>query len=260
MSISTRDTLHLRDILLNQAQNEKHRGYHILPERFLQALAGSHENTYTFYERERFRYFCQHVDFQGKSVIDIGCNIGYFLFSALDRGASRVTGYEGKASCGAFLHAAIEAAAAGDRFSFFDEYYRFNTPAEPHDIGILLNVLHHLGDDYGNATDMASARQQMLQQLNGLSASVSTLIFQMGFNWKGDRNACLFDRGTKAEMIDFVQTGTRGRWAVRSIGIAQRDAGGVQYRPVDESNIARDDSLGEFLNRPIFILDSMARP
>jgi hypothetical protein len=58
-------------------------------------------------------------------------------------------------------------------------------------------------------------------------------------------------------MIDFV-TGRarRADWTIDAIGIAQRSDGVVQYRPLDGRNIERDDALGEFLNRPLFILRS----
>ena len=49
-------------------------------------------------------------------------------------------------------------------------------------------------------------------------------------------------------------------WAVQAIGIAERHDGRVVYRDLDARNIDRDDSLGEFLNRPLFILRSRRWP
>lgn len=41
------------------------------------------------------------------------------------------------------------------------------------------------------------------------------------------------------------------------VGIAQRSEGGlIEYIELNDENIKRDDSLGEFLNRPIFVLKS----
>lgn len=260
MSISANDALQLQSILRQHQRAEKHIGYHILPERFNALLDAEHRNSYTFFERERFDFFCQHVNFREKRVIDIGCNIGYFLFGALDQGAAQVTGFEGKESCGSFLQAAIRRAGVSERFAFFNEYFRFDAGSMPHDVGILLNVLHHLGDDFGSAPDITAAKQQMLQQLNGLATSIGTLIFQMGFNWQGNRHACLFEQGTKAEMIDFLREGTRAHWNLRAIGVAVRGGNAIRYEILNQNNIRRDDSLGEFLNRPVFILDSKHRP
>ena len=103
---------------------------------------------------------------------------------------------------------------------------------------------------------VAAAKAQMIAQLNRLSRQVSTLVFQLGFNWKGNRHACLFEHGTKAELIDFVTRGTAADWQVDAIGIAERHDGAVRYAPLSARNIVRDDALGEFLNRPIFVLRS----
>lgn len=244
--------------LLDHGATEKHIGYHILPERFDACLSDpARRNRYTFFERERWAWFAEHVDFRDRTVLDIGCNIGYFLFSALDAGARRVVGHEGKASCGEFVRAAVAAAGEEDRFEFHNAYFDFATPPPPVGIVLLLNVVHHLGDDYGDPQlGIAAARRGMLEQVNRLATSAQTMIFQMGFNWQGNRHACLFEHGTKREMIDFIRTGTAGAWQVEHVGIAQRIDGRVDYQPLDNQNIERDDALGEFLNRPLFVLRS----
>lgn len=260
MGITKEDAIELRDLLERHSRSEKHIGYHILPEVLNALLAGTgYENRYTFYERERAAFFHENVDVRGKSVIDIGCNIGYFLFDFLDHGAERVVGYEGKQSCGEFVEKAINILGMGRRFEFHNDYYEFDITDGNYDVGVLLNVLHHLGDDYGSGKlGLGSAKEMMLNQLNELSKNVGTLIFQMGFNWKGDRNICLFEKGTKAEMIDYIEKGTKNYWEVARVGIPERHGNGIHYKPLSESNIARDDSLGEFLNRPVFILKSKA--
>jgi SAM-dependent methyltransferase len=249
----------LRELLLSHARGEKHIGYHVLPERLNALLAGSGlENRYTFHERERMAFFREHVDFAGKSVLDIGCNIGWVLMGALDAGAAKVVGYEGKPSCAEFITRAIDELGERERFEFHPRYYAFDGEAGRHDVALLLNVLHHLGDDYGGepGLSIAAAKARMLEQLNGLARQVGTLIFQLGFNWKGNRNTCLFEHGTKAEMIDFVTRGTAADWRVEAIGIAERRDGIVRYAPLSATNILRDDALGEFLNRPLFVLRS----
>lgn len=259
----------LRALLDRHSRGEKHIGYHILPERLNALLAGSGlENRYTFHEPPRMAFFRRQVDFRGRSVLDIGCNIGWFLVGALDAGASRVVGWEGKPSCAGFLAQAIRELGEQDRFELHAGYYRFDDgpdgqaggAAAPHfDVALLLNVLHHLGDDYGNpGLGIAAAREGMLRQLNGLARQADTLLFQLGFNWKGNRQLGLFEHGTKAEMIEFVTQGTQGHWAVQAIGIAERDAttGAVHYAAPSAANLPRQDELGEFLNRPLFVLRS----
>lgn len=252
----------LRALLDRHNRSEKHIGYHILPERLNALVAGTElANRYTFHEPARMAFFREQVDFAGKRVLDIGCNIGYFLMGALDAGAAQVVGYEGKASCGEFVGQAISELGEESRFSFHPRYYQFDGEGQHYDVALLLNVLHHLGDDYGDrygdgSQAMAAAKQQMLDQLNRMAGHVDTLIFQLGFNWKGNRHTCLFEHGTKAEIIDFVTRGTAAHWTLQAIGVPERHDGVVRYAPLSAGNILRDDSLGEFLNRPIFVLRS----
>lgn len=258
MTITAKEVLDLKAILNEHSRQEKHIGYHILPERFNRFLAGTeHENNYVFSERERFDFFKKNVEFSGRKVIDIGCNIGYFLFSILDSGAKQVTGYEGKKSCGDFLKKAIALDNEEDKFILYNEYYQFDDTSEKYDIGLLLNVIHHTGDDYrSDEKNIIAAKENMLKQVNLLSHQINTLVFQMGYNWKGNRDLCLFANGTKSEMIDYLEKGTSEYWDITCIGIPEKSGGKVQYCYRNEKNIERDDSLGEFLNRPIFILKS----
>ena len=66
----------------------------------------------------------------------------------------------------------------------------------------------------------------------------------------------LFERGTKQEQIDLVAEAAEGCWRLVATGIPEAAAEGVVYRPLCAANSVRDDVLGEFLNRPLFILRS----
>jgi SAM-dependent methyltransferase len=248
----------LDNILKKTTATEKHRGYHILPDRINNWIKDKNRKyNQVFCEQERLQYIKSYVDFKNNTVLDIGCNTGYFLFSALDASAKTVTGYEGKPLCVEFINKAIELLNEEKRFKIFNEYFEFNKPNEYHDITILFNVLHHLGDDYGDKSiTIEKAKLKILEQINNLSQSTSTLIYQMGFNWQGNINTCLFENGTKREMIDYLESGVNDFWEIQAIGIPQRINGKIIYEDLNEKNIVRDDSLGEFLNRPVFILNS----
>ena len=62
--------------------------------------------------------------------------------------------------------------------------------------------------------------------------------------------------GTKREIIEFVEEGTKDSWVIRNIGIAESAGDNIIYNELNSKNIERQDSLGEFRNRPIFILES----
>ena len=66
--------------------------------------------------------------------------------------------------------------------------------------------------------------------------------------------------GIKIELIDFVKKSTSGFLETINIGIPVQKDGVIYYKDLDEVNIARDDHLGEFLNRPLFVMKSLATP
>ncbi|MFZ2538579.1 MAG: hypothetical protein WAX04_06720, partial [Oscillospiraceae bacterium] len=142
-----------------------------------------------------------------------------------------------------------------------NEYLNFrNDLLGEFDACFLLNVLHHIGDDYGDsALSKDQAKKELLMSLEYLSTKTKILVFQMGFNWKGNVNLPLFEHGTKREMIDFIRLGTAANWEVVHIGVASKDNGYVKYQELNNINIQRDNNLGEFLNRPLFILESKNR-
>jgi hypothetical protein len=81
-------------------------------------------------------------------------------------------------------------------------------------------------------------------------------VLQIGFCWKGNRNHILFGNGTKQEMIEFVKGAIEGAWSIEHIGVAEGTKSAPEYNELSPENIQRRDDLGEFLNRPIFILKS----
>jgi hypothetical protein len=55
-------------------------------------------------------------------------------------------------------------------------------------------------------------------------------------------------------MEQFLLKGTEGYWNIISVGIAQKQDSSIIYQEMNESNNRRQDELGDFLNRPIFIM------
>lgn len=245
----------LRTLLRQTTATRKHSAYQILPTRLARYIGQHDAHMKPKYEAERLAYIASNVDLNGKTALDIGSNTGYFAFELLDSGCDKVTAFEGGEIHGEFLQLAAEALDEEDRISVHHEYFDFHHALIKHDIALLLNVVHHVGDDYGGFTDnMEHAKSLMLDQINSMVNYSDILIFQMGFNWKGDVARCLFQNGTKTEMIDFVSNGTKDKWKIEHVGIAERHPEGIRYAGINETNICRDDSLGEFLNRPIFLM------
>lgn len=247
----------LNRLLRRTTQTRKHSAYQKIPHRLADLIDLDGIEIRPKHEDARFAYISSRIDLGGKSAVDIGANTGYFTFRMLDAGCSHVTAYEGAPEHYQFLKLAVEALGETGKVAVRHEYFELTTATPGFDVALLLNVVHHLGDDYGTVDiSMADAKAAMLSQINGMTNHSRTLVLQMGFNWKGDIRKCLFDGGTKGEMIDFIAKGTADKWKIEHIGIATVTSGKIIYADLDESNVRRDDSLGEFLNRPIFILSA----
>lgn len=210
------------------------------------------------HETARLAYLASKLSFSGLRVADVGGNTGFFSFELLDRGAHRVDYYEGNKAHHDFVRAAAQQLGLGERLRTFNRYVTFTQDElAGTDCTLLLNVLHHLGADFGDARlNKDAAKQNILSCLAALSRQTRQLVFQLGFNWKGDRHQPLFDHGTKAKLIDFVTQGTAADWTIQSVGVAEKSGDTVTFHDLNSANLARADALGEFLNRPIFIMRS----
>jgi SAM-dependent methyltransferase len=246
----------LRDLYRRQS---KHAQYQVLPEALSQLLNASEKPTRPRYEKERLNYICSRIGFAGKRVLDIGGNTGFFSIEALTCGASYVEYVEGNPIHAEFVALAADVLGVGNRIQIVNEYFHFDAPisARYYDVTLLLNVLHHMGDDFGDQRiTCTQAKETIPIILNSIADISRKAVFQLGFNWRGDRTKPIFDNGTKTDQISFIQERTRDSWDLQSIGIAELTDGGLVYRDMHEGNIQRSDRLGEFLNRPLFILQS----
>lgn len=250
-----------KDKLIEHYSNKsKHSNYQVLPTVLRELVGVSDIQTRTRHEEERLEYILNNVSTEGKTIIDIGGNTGYFVFELLDAGAKSVCLYEGNAEHAKFVELARNALGVNkERLEVISGYFPFSDVTETgnYDIGVLLNVLHHIGDDYGDSSlSIEHAKVEILKQLRFMRKKVNTLVFQLGFCWQGNPSSLLFENGTKKEMIDYIQEGVKGTWRVKAIGIAEKNSEGIKYNDLNNENIERDDSLGEFLNRPLFILEA----
>jgi SAM-dependent methyltransferase len=236
----------------------KHSNYQVLPEKLVLIL-GNDMEVKSRYENERLTFILKNLEIQNKTILDIGGNTGFFTIELIENGAKHVDYYEGNQDHSEFVRLASELLGISMKVNVINKYLNFENELnnKHYDVILLLNVLHHLGDDYGDKSlSLNNAKKVMLNQLNSLADKTSFLVFQLGFNWKGNRNCCLFELGTKKEMVDFISNGTKNFWKVHTIGVAEKENDRIIYKTLNSENIKRMDSLGEFLNRPLFILKS----
>lgn len=210
------------------------------------------------YEKERFDFIKKHIDFTGLSLLDIGSNQGYFSLEALVNGASTAHIVEGRKDYTDFLCKLTD--LIGYTVIVENKYLDFSLDLKEkhYDIIFNLNVIHHLGGDFGcDKLVKQQALFEMSATFDSLKDKCSWMVFSMGFNWKGDEATPLFDGGTKEELIGFVKKSIGNNYLIKAVGIPEEVNGKIIYKVLNEYNFNRDDSLGEFLNRPIFILKSL---
>lgn len=205
-------------------------------------------------EAERFDWMSSRLPLSGKSVLDIGANTGYFSFAAISAGASQVRAVEGNAAHAAFMQTASAALTPRPALTVANRYFDFGAGDAPfHDVVFCLNVLHHLGDDFGNPDlNVSQAKAEIARSLQALARQCDVVWLQLGFNWKGRVSEPLFARGSKQEVIDFVTEACDDAFAIESTAIYDPASG--TYAAASEALKARFDSIGEFLNRPLFLL------
>lgn len=238
----------------------KHSNYQLLSRRLSNIIGSDAIEVQSRHEFERLDYILNNVEINNKFILDIGGNTGFFTFEMIDHGAKKVHYYEGNNIHAEFVRLSSKILDIDKKIEITNDYfasenYIFN---KKYDIILLLNILHHIGDDYGNKRmSVEKAKKIMISELNNVSLITEYIVFQLGFNWKGNRDTCLFENGTKKEMIEFILNGTRDHWEITKIGIAESKKGIIKYSDLSDMNIGRNDELGEFLNRPIFIMKSL---
>lgn len=242
----------LRELYLRES---KHSNYQILTDELYKIL-GEDLKVNSRFEKERLKYITGNLDLQEKRILDIGGNTGFFTFESCNIGARSVDYYEGNVSHAYFVENAKKLLDMDDKIMVHPQYYLFEENEFKYDIVFCLNVVHHLGSDFGTETRMEEAKKLMIKGINQLAAVSKTLVFQMGFNWCGNPKICLFEKGTKEEMEDFIIEETKEYWDVLKIAVVEKVEEDIVYKDITEDNNVRVDSLGEFLNRPLFIMKS----
>jgi len=242
-------------------KSSKHSNYQLLASSLCEYLDMQDMNISSRYEKERLDFILSELVIQNKIIMDIGGNTGYFTFELLNKGAKKIIYYEGNQVHSQFVRLGARLLNLENKISINNKYFNFCEKInEDIDIILLLNVLHHFGDEFGDKNiTLDCAKNKIINALNNLANITKYLVFQMGFNWKGNKIFGFFANGSKKEMINFVKNGITNYWEIKQIGIAQKKNNVIKYINLNHENIARDDKLREFLNRPIFILKSIKR-
>ncbi|RBP72688.1 class I SAM-dependent methyltransferase [Marinobacter nauticus] len=207
-------------------------------------------------EVERWDYMLANSTLSDKSVVDIGANTGFFSFSAVEAGARAVTAIEGNREHADFIFHCVNALNLGEQINVAQRYFDFHGDTEDFfELAICLNVLHHVGDDFGDdRLSIEQAKKYVSKSIRKLAEMCHFTWLQIGFNWKGNPSTPLFESGMKEEVVRFVEESCGDALTVEKVAIFNPCSGVYEDKNIE--NIQRFDECGEFLNRPLFLLKS----
>ncbi len=240
-------------------QQSKHSNYQVLPRKLRPYLDEKNIVIKSRHEEARLNYIANELELCDKSLLDIGGNSGFFSLELLEIGVKDVVFYEGNKTHAEFVKTATKMLGLSDRLIVNNSYLDIETflPQKKIDITLLMNILHHFGDDYGDPeTSIDEAKLEIMRNLQKMAEFTRYLVFQLGYNWKGNVQLPLFEGGTKKEQINFIRSIASAYWDFVSIGIAEQLNDRYEYKKISKNNIDRQDEFGEFLNRPLFIMKS----
>jgi len=85
-------------------------------------------------------------DFDGKSVIDIGCGSGPYITEAIKRGASHVIGMDPAKKMLDLAKDRVNQLGMSNRVSFIESYFPTNVAIEKSDFAIVMGVMDYIED------------------------------------------------------------------------------------------------------------------
>lgn len=213
-------------------------------------------------DKERAVFMFARKSSADQKVLDIGANQGYMSIEAALRGAQHIDAFESNEVDGAFLSQAASLFPELQAVSAQPVNYEFeHENKERWNYVICLNVLHHIGRYFdAHVQDLSQAKALMAQHLRRLLNPRACIWLQLGFNWQGNTHQPMFKHGTKREMTEFVVEMLGQSAKVAAIGIYNPKDHAyeeVMYGDWTHALWQRIDDLGEFGNRPLYLIESV---
>lgn len=226
--------------------HSKHANYQNIPDFVRQKLGYSEVINESWRgDTARYRYIKTVLPFsQMRNVADIGANTGFFSLSlANEYKSTRFLAFDTNSQHIEFIRTIkqhfgmenIDTVAAGIDLASASEF-----PA--HDAVLLLNVLHHAGVDF-DAKEVRSKEDFVpyaVKYLVRIRSKVRYIVFQMGYNWGGNKQKPLIAGNSIAAMICLVaQLCKDSGWFFQRVGIYAKTG----------------DELGEYFDLPREVID-----
>lgn len=279
MTTTLRDEL--RQLYFDQS---KHSVYQSLPD-FVQERLGLELplNHAWRSDRPRYDYLVRKIDFRAKRVADIGANAGFFTLNLAHAFGARVDAYEAHPNHARMIERiAAEFGVSGIRVVVQGVGLREASALAPADIVLFSNVAHHAGYDFDCdlVPDRDALRAHLTDYLQGLGAHAKQLVFQMGYNWGGDKSLPIVPVHDCQALLDYASGAlVQAGWRIDAVALAFREDSAVRYVDIDWQQALRarpgtypadplralrecavsQDGTSEFYRRPLFLCSRGAR-
>lgn len=249
----------------------KHSNYQNIPD-FVKKELGYTEmiNESWRGDTARYRYLSREICFEGGHLVaDIGANTGFFTLSlAYENPPVSFHAYEPNRNHASFIENIVEYFQMKNVVIYNKSIGLKELDSLPfYNTVLFLNILHHAGVDFDTdiLNDMGDFKSYAIEYLRKLSQKSNILIFQMGYNWGGNKTKPIVPVNNIAMMVGFLaDIFENSGWGIQKIAVHSwmGEQGSYQdlkfTQDLNPDNFKTDSRNSEFYNRPIFILKSKA--
>jgi hypothetical protein len=210
----------------------------------------------------RYRFLMDNVDFQYKVVGDFGANTGFFSLSlAFEFQNASFIAYEMNPNHVDFMESIKRYFDLGN---FVVEKKNLNLSGIEdiiqHDILLNFNVLHHAGVDFDKDIihDEYAFRHYAEKYLAKLKTKTRMMVFQMGFNWGGNKKRPIVSRDSPDRFITYLKDlCLKSGWSIDKIFVHDFETKEYENVPVkDEHSQDKPNGCGPTIERPSFMKNS----
>jgi hypothetical protein len=178
--------------------DSKHSRYQNIPS-YISNTIGYRENVDENWRGDtaRYNHLLHLIDFNKISSIgDIGANTGFFSLSLKEKfPALKIYAYEGNSNHTEFIET-IKEIFGIQNLDIINDVLTLDKikGLNFHDVLLFYNVMHHAGVDFDDgSTSNTSFKKYAIKYLKELSYKSKYIVFQMGYNWGGNKQKPIID-------------------------------------------------------------------
>lgn len=263
------------------SDSSKHAVYQNIPD-FVQKGLGYSETIDEHWrgDSSRWDYMNETLDFSNQSVLDVGANTGFFALSlARNYPDSTFTALEGNNNHAEFI-GMVKSHFELNNVTILPRYLDIVglDSLGKYDTILVFNVLHHAGVDFdqNKVNNRHELYKYLVAYMGKLAAHARRVIFQMGYNWGGNKQEPVVELNNDAGKYEYTSKFLReSGWHIEAMAspfasgkpvpvthknvpdaiIAAANTGNdaIMRQQLDTFMSADIRTFSEFYRRPIFI-------